>query len=358
MRTPTLSRTGRPPPSGPPGAVASLDLCRGGCGVLAWSWPAFWSCGLISTKRSGTGSDQAVAEPAEVLAAVDEVRAFVERERGLDSHRRSRSECWPAATSTGSPPASPTPGRARPGQRREDPGVTAGVRPAARRNQTCSANCARWVTAPAGSRSTTSTGRTSRYGPSPPRRTTGSSSPGNSPTRCSTSGSGWTVHASPRPGTAPDSPSPPWWRATWPASPPHTVRRCPSWIRRRSPTRKTASPGASPSAGSRRWCPGSPPYRTRRDPHWSRPSSPTAGSARWTGPSPILPTTAAQVLFPDRYLDRRAAVTVPAPVADGQVFDEGLFGADHLLYLLGDVPHRIRRHPGLGWRPLRRLARR
>ncbi|HEU4422963.1 MAG TPA: hypothetical protein VFR67_10575 [Pilimelia sp.] len=50
------------------------------------------------------------------------------------------------------------------------------------------------------------------------------------------------------------------------------------------------------------------------------------------------PVNAAQVLFPDRYLNRRAAATVPVPRAEGQVFDEGVFGSDHLLYLLGETP--------------------
>jgi hypothetical protein len=50
------------------------------------------------------------------------------------------------------------------------------------------------------------------------------------------------------------------------------------------------------------------------------------------------PVTAAQAMFPDQYLSRRAPAKVPAPSADGRVFDEGTFGVDHLLYLLGDTP--------------------
>lgn len=50
------------------------------------------------------------------------------------------------------------------------------------------------------------------------------------------------------------------------------------------------------------------------------------------------PESAGQVLFPERYFDRRGPVEVPAPDADGPVFDEGLFGLDHLVYLLGDSP--------------------
>lgn len=50
------------------------------------------------------------------------------------------------------------------------------------------------------------------------------------------------------------------------------------------------------------------------------------------------PMTAAQVLFPERYFDRAVPAEVPAPAADGPVFDEGRFGLDQLVYLLGDSP--------------------
>ena len=338
MRTPTLSRTRQATTERIPRgrsrrwiyAAAGAALLAVVAGVLV--------VGLISTKRSGTGSDQAVAEPAVVLAAVAEVRAFVERERGLEfappvqvrvlaggDFDRFAAAVAEARAARGRANAEKTQGVL----------LALGLLPAG----TDLLGELRALGDSAGRVALYDvTGRTLavRAVPATPyvrvqlaRELTyalldqrfGLDRPHLAEAR---DGSGFAFTALVAGDVARIA-------ATYRSSLPELDQAQVSYEEDRIAGRVT----------ERRI----PPVVSRFAalPNQAGPALVDAvftdgGQRALDGAFTDPPTTAAQVLFPDRYLDRRAAVTVPAPVADGQVFDEGVFGADHLLYLLGDSP--------------------